>query len=295
MIVVFIISLVSTPFIDMISVVGLGKIEIKSDNSDTDLEAGMEEGTWNGRLILSDGEAKFRADDDWMFNWGAGDFPEGIGVQDGANIPVTGGEYKIQFNSTTGYYLFEEIVVYDTVGIIGTGTEFANWDNDVFMYKTPDNEELFWKSPVTLVDGEIKFRANGAWAVNWGNPEFPAGNGVQDGPNILCAGGTYTVTINTTSGDYAFDSSLDTEDLLDPATIKAYPNPTQDVLNVDITALGEGPINLRLLDMSGRLVKNQVQSYNDILTMDLSGVQKGSYILQISNGSVIVGKHVSVF
>lgn len=57
-------------------------------------------------VSLSDGEAKFRANNDWAFNWGAVDFPDGTGSQDGPNIPVTAGTYDISFNDVTGSYSF---------------------------------------------------------------------------------------------------------------------------------------------------------------------------------------------
>lgn len=39
-------------------------------------------------------------------NWGASDFPSGIGVQNGANIPVKSGSYIVIFNDITGGYNF---------------------------------------------------------------------------------------------------------------------------------------------------------------------------------------------
>ena len=59
-----------------------------------------------GTLTLTDGEAKFRANDDWTFNWGGAAFPSGTGTQDGPNIPVTAGTYTITFNVNTGEYSF---------------------------------------------------------------------------------------------------------------------------------------------------------------------------------------------
>jgi hypothetical protein len=62
---------------------------------------------WSGKLTLTSGLAKFRADNDWGVNWGAKPFPLGIGVQNGDNIEnVTAGTYQINFNSLTGEYTF---------------------------------------------------------------------------------------------------------------------------------------------------------------------------------------------
>jgi len=57
-------------------------------------------------FLLKTGQAKFRANDDWAINWGATTFPEGTGVQEGANIPVTPGTYDISIDVSNGKYTF---------------------------------------------------------------------------------------------------------------------------------------------------------------------------------------------
>jgi hypothetical protein len=61
---------------------------------------------WSGMVEISDGAAKFRADDAWTVNWGGSAFPAGIAVQDGGDIPATDGIYFVSFNSGTGEYSF---------------------------------------------------------------------------------------------------------------------------------------------------------------------------------------------
>lgn len=58
---------------------------------------------------MSNGEAKFRADDDWATNWGASAFPAGKGTFGGPNIPVGAGSYNVTFNSATGDYTFTKL------------------------------------------------------------------------------------------------------------------------------------------------------------------------------------------
>lgn len=52
-----------------------------------------------------DTTAKFLYDG-WSPNWGAADFPFGIGTNGGANIPVAAGNYRVVFNDIDGYYHF---------------------------------------------------------------------------------------------------------------------------------------------------------------------------------------------
>ena len=54
----------------------------------------------------SDCLLKFAANGAWDVNWGATDFPVGDGVQNGDNIPVTAGSYKVFFNDILGRYMF---------------------------------------------------------------------------------------------------------------------------------------------------------------------------------------------
>lgn len=53
-------------------------------------------------------ELKFLTDANWTNNWGAANFPQGIGVKGGANIPVAAGSYVVIFNDQTGGYNFIE-------------------------------------------------------------------------------------------------------------------------------------------------------------------------------------------
>lgn len=72
---------------------------------------------WKYELDATSGDttAKFKVSaaddgaDGWSVNWGAAEFPYGIGTQGGANIPVTAGNYLVIFNDITGYYHFYSV------------------------------------------------------------------------------------------------------------------------------------------------------------------------------------------
>ncbi|QOI98054.1 MAG: hypothetical protein HRU69_11410 [Flammeovirgaceae bacterium] len=58
-------------------------------------------------VVLTSGEAKFRADNFWGINWGAAAFPSGTGTFNGANISgITPGTYDVTLNVSTGAYNF---------------------------------------------------------------------------------------------------------------------------------------------------------------------------------------------
>jgi starch-binding outer membrane protein SusE/F len=58
---------------------------------------------------LTDGDVKFRANQDLSLQWGAGQFPIGTGVHNGTNIPTQSGVYKVDFNYLTGLYIFSSL------------------------------------------------------------------------------------------------------------------------------------------------------------------------------------------
>lgn len=63
---------------------------------------------WYFDLDASSGDttAKFLTDSSWSVNWGDTSFPFGKGSQNGPNIPVLSGKYRVFFNDITGQYQF---------------------------------------------------------------------------------------------------------------------------------------------------------------------------------------------
>ena len=176
-------------------------------NTDTDLTKDANDPhVWTGTITLTTGAVKFRAENDWANNWGSNTAPSGVGIGNGANIPVTvGGTYFIRFNDATGEYSLMAVgnsTPYPTIGIIGPA-QSGGWTSDTDMVKNPSNPFL-WSKLITLTDGEAKFRANNDWAANWGSTTFPGGVGLQNGANIPTKGGTYFVTFNSGTGEYYF-------------------------------------------------------------------------------------------
>ncbi|MBN1599628.1 MAG: SusF/SusE family outer membrane protein [Bacteroidales bacterium] len=185
-------------------------------------------GQWDLTILLSAGEIKFRANDSWDVNWGGSDFPTGTAVRNGPNLVIsTAGYYAIDFNSLTGNYNFELLSpeVYTTVGIIGSATVLG-WNASTPMDRDDTDEHLWTLGGVVLNDGELKFRTNDSWTVNWGSTEFPSGTGVQDGPNITVPAGAYDISFNDVTGNYNFEESL----IYTIVTlIPEYPTPDQEV------------------------------------------------------------------
>jgi hypothetical protein len=78
---------------------------------DTDTDMNLVEDTFGEYALdvtLTDGEAKFRLNDAWQYNWGGTDFPSGdLIFNSEGNIPVTAGSYTVRLNVNEGTYRFE--------------------------------------------------------------------------------------------------------------------------------------------------------------------------------------------
>src|SRR5688572_15291320 len=194
----------TTPEYKTIGIIGNGTAG--GWDADTDLtKDALDPHVWTGTVTLTDGEAKFRAENDWASNWGAGAYPSGVGIGNGPNIPVKAGTYSVRFNDATGEYAFmptNRSTPYLKLGIIGSATS-GGWDSDTDFTSNATNPFL-WSKIVTLSDGESKFRADDGWDVNWGASDFPGGISTAGGPNIPTKNGTYVVTFNTGTGEYYF-------------------------------------------------------------------------------------------
>lgn len=152
--------------------------------------------TWRAVVKLNEGLWKIRQNGEWNVNYGS-DAADGTLQPGGGDIPVTLGYYEVivDFNNLT--YSIEQTEVY---GVVGSG--YNDWGNagiDDFPF-TPDycNEGIFYANNVPLLDGEIKFRVNNDWGVNYGDTGL---DGILEpgGDNIPSTAGTYDIMLDFTN------------------------------------------------------------------------------------------------
>ena len=146
-----------------------------------------------GAFAMTVGEFKFRANDSWSYNYGS-DEADGNLRFDGSNIPVEAeGDYAITLDLSAPHaYTYSA----NRWGIIGDATP-GGWDTDTFM--SWDAEAEVFTVTADLVAGEIKFRANADWGVNFGG-DWPALT--PDGANIVITdAGNYTLTLDPWTGE----------------------------------------------------------------------------------------------
>lgn len=153
---------------------------------------------YEGYIYFSDaGDFKFTQGPNWDVNWGD-DGNDGTLDPNGANIHIDeAGLYKMNVNLNNYTYT----IVKTVWGIIGSAT--ANgWDSDIKMDFDPVTK--VWTSEIDLAAGEIKFRANDGWDINFGDT---GNDGILDygGDNIpIATGGSYKITMSLGTPDYTY-------------------------------------------------------------------------------------------
>lgn len=273
------------------------------------IQDATDKSVWRLRTDLVEGELKFRANDNWDISWGGETFPIGTATSDdGPNIPITSGDYKITFNSTTGAYNFESVVEYDSISLVGKSGPFNAWPadgdkgaKDTYLIKDPVDANHWTHPSVTLTDfaattdGGVKFRANTDWKVNWGAKDFPAGVGVQNGPNIEPKAGTYKIDFRSDTGEYAFGDPTSTYNLLSNDVIKVFPNPAKDIINIEInTEAISGQLDITLFNAQGQIVRQQSSNINGLARINVSDLISGNYTMRLTNAKNIISKNIVI-
>ena len=152
--------------------------------------------TFKVGIRLVDGEIKFRQNNEWVTDFG----DTGLdGTLDGGgdNIPVSAGHYQITLNFNDGTYTIEAT---DVWGVVGSG--YNDWGGagpDFAL--TQIQPDVYYGDIATLVDGEVKFRANNDWASDYGDT---GADGTIDagGDNIAVTAGLYRVRLDVANGTY---------------------------------------------------------------------------------------------
>lgn len=165
-----------------------------------DYLAGEDGVHFTGFMFLNQKGFKFCTQPEWKgTNYGA-DFNT---AADAANITITeeAGYYKVDVDLESKSYVLTPIT---TIGIIGSASP-NGWDSDVDMTYVPYNAETkelgYWEAKdITLASGEIKFRANDDWAINWGGDTNAL---TQGGDNISVEAGTYDIKLYAWANGYA--------------------------------------------------------------------------------------------
>ena len=146
---------------------------------------------------LTDGEWKFRENNDWANNLGSGAAADDVS-SGGGNFTTVAGSFKITLDLKNNKFTKENF----SLGIVGGA--YNNWGaTPDFMLEYDPYSDVF-RGIVTLIDGEMKFRMNNDWGTNYGDN---GNDGTLDngGANIVVAAGIYIATVNMNDLTYSLE------------------------------------------------------------------------------------------
>jgi hypothetical protein len=234
-------------------------------------------------VTLGDGEIKFRKDNLWTENFGDTG-ADGTLEANGDNIAVSAGTYKITVNMANMSYTIEPYMW----GLVGSATPSGWGAPDVMLHYNSFSDD--WRTVITLVDGEAKFRFNEDWGINYGDTGV---DGILEanGDNISVSAGHYLVIFNLNTLEYSLEE-MDVLGLVGSATANGWDGPNQKFIPdfginegfyyINGAQLNDGEIKVRQNDAwalnYGSSSYNSASTTND---MDIDGsnipVTAGTY------------------
>ena len=155
------------------------------------------DGVFVAYVNLTDGEWKFRENNDWANNLGSGAAADDVS-SGGGNFTTVAGSFKITLDLKKNKFTKENF----SLGIVGGA--YNNWGaTPDFMLEYDPYSDVF-RGIVTLIDGEMKFRMNNDWGTNYGDN---GNDGTLDngGANIVVAAGIYIATVNMNDLTYSLE------------------------------------------------------------------------------------------
>lgn len=168
-------------------------------NVNTVITSPNSDGNYEGYIYLTDADSEFKFTDGpgWDVNYGDSD-GDGVLEQNGDNIKGGApGLYKINVDFNSLAYTTELI----NWGLIGSATP-DEWASDQDMSWNADEKAM--EIRLNLVAGEIKFRANDGWDLNYGDD---GNDGILEsgGANMnIDLNGLYVIRLYLTNPDYSY-------------------------------------------------------------------------------------------
>ncbi len=179
-----------------------------------------------------------------------------------------------------------------------------NLQGDLIWAKTFGNSEVNMAFGITEIDqgsflltGRTHYAAYGrdvfmAWLDSDGNSCCLSGSGGEiNSGGIIGAGGIAGTggAIIDSGGEIGVFFKKDTlclgltfVPILEKSEpLKIYPNPTSDILNISIDSHSDEPFKISIFTIMGQRVRQETIASHETLSMDVSSMQKGVYIIKI--------------
>lgn len=107
----------------------------------------------------------------------------------------------------------------------------------------------------------------------------------KSSPEIMQEAQFYTNTLNNVEKELE-------------GTLKIYPNPTYDILNIDLEKISSNNLQIDLFNISGRTIKtipfDKTNTSSEIIKLDTSDLSGGTYILKISWDNKSINRRIVI-
>ena len=176
-------------------------------NQASKLASILDDGVYEGYLYFEDPNTQIKITTEGNFNTNYGDDgADGTLESNGDNIVVAdAGGYKLTVDLNALTYTLEPA----NWGLIGSATA-DGWDSDEDM--TWDAAEGAWSITTILQPGVIKFRANDAWDLNFGDDAADAILEFEGADINIANTGTYKILLYIDKPDYTYSIETSTVD-----------------------------------------------------------------------------------
>jgi hypothetical protein len=195
----------------------------------------------------------------------------------------------------------------DTAGVVpATITEYiVTAGNSYGCYTSASTTVNVNASPVVNLGVDQSICDTSSITLNAGNPgaTFDWSTGGTSQTEIFSNSiGSYDVSVEVTNAAGCATSDTITITVTvcggieDPSmSISMYPNPATDVLNLDLSELAYGNYRFELLSLQGQQIMNEiVTNEGSIISVNLSNVAVGSYIVRVSGNNNSFQNYISI-
>jgi len=173
-----------------------------------------------------------------------------------------------------------------------TGDEIAVWIdfNNDFTFSSAErvgyvlvatgwSNQFTFTVPTSAITGAVRMRVRISYSViaDGGAPIDPCG--------VVAFGETEDYTINVTA-----NSLSNVENSLNAVSI--YPNPTENLLSVDLSEVSEEVEKITLMDVTGKVIQERIVNSEKQLNFDVSAIASGLYYVNIKSGNNSLVKQV---
>ncbi len=110
---------------------------------------------------------------------------------------------------------------------------------------------------------------------------------VENGFGGFTPGQAFTIIIDE-------DAMVSTEEAAPANSLRLFPNPAREELNLQFERPVSGPVTLRLLSLQGREVRQQRFDESGSMRLNLSGLPAGIYLVQVQTAKVMFTEKVMV-